>query len=92
MTFSASAAHELAEFQKGNSAWNTLFNRIKQEAELGRLILIFDEEKENVRFEEHRKIVKENLEKWGYRVSFRRVVDSDNWYGHTYHNEYTIQW
>ena len=92
MALTALEARALAEYKKRNNVWDKVLERIEEEAKRGRFILIFDEEKENVRFEEHRKTVKEKIEKWGYRVSYRRVRDSDDWCGHTFHNEYTIEW
>ena len=73
-------------------AWTKLFELIMETAQLGHSMLIFDEEKENVKFKEHRKEVKKELEKLGYSVSYSRVRDSDDWYGETYHNRYAINW
>ena len=73
-------------------AWTKLFELIKETAQLGHSMLVFDEEKENVKFQEHRKEVKKELEELGYVVSYSRVKDSDDWYAETYHNRYVINW
>lgn len=73
-------------------AWTKLFKLIRKNAKLGLSMLVFDEEKENVRFKEHRKEVKKNLEELGYKVSYSRVKDNDDWYGNDYHNCYIINW
>lgn len=73
-------------------AWAKLFELIKENAQLGYSMLIFDEEKENVKFKEHRKEVKKKLEELGYNVTYSRVKYSDNWHGEIYHNRYIINW
>lgn len=88
----AADAYATAEFaRKPVDAWNRVFNRIKEEAERGCFVLLFDEEKEGVKFKEHRKVVKNELELLGYNVHYSRVKDSDS-YGDTYHNRYVISW
>lgn len=89
----AEKAHERAEWaRKPVNVWDKVFDRIGEEADNGRFMLVFDEEKENVRFKEHRKEVKQKLEELGYSVSYRRVRDDDDWCGVAYHNCYTIEW
>ena len=85
----ARAITEVAKQPK--NAWYKLFERIKEAAEQGKSTLIFDEEKEKVRFREDRKEVKRQLEGLGYNCSYRRVMD-ENFYLYTYHNQYTISW
>lgn len=74
------------------SAWAKLFELVEETAQSGHSKLIFDEEKENVKFEEHRSEVKKELEKLGYNVVYKRVKDINDWYGETYHNRYVINW
>lgn len=89
----AEDAHAITELaRKPISPWNKLFNRIKEEAEHGQFMLLFDEEAEEVRFNEHRKDVKRELELLGYSVTYSRQKDSDDWYGEAYHNRYVIKW
>ena len=86
-------AHVLTELaRKPIKPWDKLFNRIKEEAEHGQFMLIFDEEAEKVTFKEHRKEVKSKLEELGYSVTYSRQRDSDDWCGVTYHNRYVIEW
>lgn len=86
----ARAITDIARQPKG--AWQKLFERIKEEAECGNSVLIFDEEKEGVCFSEHRKEVKKKLEKLGYECSYRRVSSEHYFFNNLYHNEYTINW
>ena len=93
MEISAIDAYKITEIaRKPIDAWDKLFDRIRETAEKGYSALIFDEEKEKVRFKEHRKEVKNKLEELGYRVSHARVRDDDDYYGETYHICYTIAW
>lgn len=86
-------AHAITELaRKPIDPWNKLFNRIKEEAEHGQFMLLFDEEAEGVKFKEHRKDVKKELELLGYSVSYSRQRDGDDYYGETYHNRYVIEW
>lgn len=86
-------AHVITQLaRKPIDPWNKLFNRIKEEAEHGQFMLVFDEEAEGVRFKEHRKEVKKKLEELGYFVSYRRQRDNDDWYVEAYHNRYVIEW
>ena len=89
----AEDAHAITELaRKPINPWDKLFERIKEEAERGHFILVFDEEKERVKFLEHRREVKKELEELGYIVSHCRVKDDDDYYGETYHIRYTINW
>lgn len=89
----AADAHVITELaRKPINPWDKLFNRIKEEAEHGQFILLFDEEAEKVTFKEHRKEVKRKLEELGYIVTYSRQRNSDDWYGITYHNRYVIEW
>ena len=89
----AGDAHAITELaRKPIDPWNKLFNRIKEEAEHGQFMLLFDEEAEGVKFKEHRKDVKSKLEELGYGVTYSRQRDSDDYYGETYHNRYVIEW
>ena len=93
MEISAVDAYKITEIaRKPIDAWDKLFDCIKRTAEKGYSVLVFDEEKENVRFKEHRKEVKKRLEELGYRVSHARVRDDDYYYGEAYHICYTIAW
>lgn len=86
----ARAITEIARQPKG--AWQKLFERIKEEAECGKSVLIFDEEKQGVRFSEHRKEIKKKLEELGYECSYRRVPSEPYFFNDLYHNEYTVSW
>ena len=89
----AGTAHNMTEFyRRPISAWEILNELILKRVKDGQFMLVFDEEKENARFKEDRKEVKEELEKLGYSVSYKRVKDSDDWHGETYHNCYVIEW
>lgn len=89
----ASIAREITELaRKQNEPWNKLFIRIKEKAKQEKNVLEFDEEKEKVKFKEHRTEVKSKLENLGYNVSYSRVRNSDNYYGTIYHNKYVIEW
>ena len=89
----AEDAHAITELaRKPINPWDKLFNRIKEEAEHGQFMLLFDEEVEGVKFKEHRKDVKKELELLGYSVSYSRQRDSDDYYGEIYHNRYVIEW
>lgn len=89
----AKEAHLLAETRRLENAWDKLFERIEKEANNGNFTLIFDEEIENVFFEEHRKEVKKKLEDLGYEVSYSRMKDQDFYYGgYCFHNKYAISW
>ena len=93
MEISASGAYRLTEIaRRPIDAWYKLFDCIKKTAEKGYTTLVFDEEKENVRFKEHRKEVKKRLEELGYRVYYAKVRDNDDYYGESYHICYTIVW
>ena len=86
----ARAITEIARQPK--NAWQKLFERIKEEAENGKSVLVFDENKEGACFSEHRKEVKKKLEELGYECSYRRVQDEPYFFNSLYHNEYTISW
>lgn len=89
----AETAHKMTEFhRKPLDAWEILNELIIKRVKDGQFILVFDEERENARFKEDRKEVKEELEKLGYSVSYKRVRDNDDWHGKTYHNCYVIEW
>lgn len=93
MKITASDAHAITEAAKiPIDVWDKLFDLIEERAQLGYSMLIFDEEKENVKFKEDRKAVKKELEELGYKVSYSRVRDSDSWDGQTWHNRYVIYW
>ena len=86
----ARAITEIARQPK--NAWQKLFERIKEEAENGKSVLVFDENKEGACFSEHRKEVKKKLEELGYECSYHRVQDEPYFFNSLYHNEYTISW
>ena len=89
----ATDAHAITESaRQPKNVWNKLFERIKEEAEHGKFMLVFDEDKEDVSFSEHRKEVKRKLEELGYECAYRRVANEPDFLNSLYHNEYTICW
>ena len=92
MMITALHARTITENVRAKTAWDKLFKLIDTNAKLGNSMVIFDEESENAKFEEHRKEVKKKLEELGYRVDYSRVRDSDDWYGESFHNRYVIYW
>lgn len=69
-----------------------LFKEIEKAAKDGQTMILFDEEEYCVKFEEDRKVVAAKLTELGYKVTYRRVQDSDNYFGEHYHNCYIISW
>jgi len=88
----ASEFHEIAESVKRKDAWDILFERIQEKAEIGSFVLAFDEEVEHIEFKEHRKDVASKLESLGFKVLYHRVKNSDYLYNEGYHNRYVIEW
>lgn len=86
----ARAITEIARQPK--NAWQKLFERIKEEAEHGNFMLVFDEDNEGVSFVENRKEIKAKLEELGYKCSYRRIKNENYFFNDLYHNEYTISW
>lgn len=77
-------------------AWDKLFIAIEESAKCGFNEIIFNEEKQSIKFKEHRKKVKNRLEELGYNVSYHREEDNSclrEWHDIvTYHNVYEISW
>lgn len=93
MEIRANEAKRLTEIaNRPADAWDKLFEKIKKKAEEGYSSVIFDEEIEQAWFKEHRKEVKKKLEEMGYRVDYRRMINSDSDWGNDYHNEYCVGW
>ena len=93
MTITATEANKITKVARiPPNPWDKLFCAIRSAANNGMSGIFFDEEDEGVYFKESRKEVKRKLEELGYKVTYKKLRNSDFYYDNGYHNNYMISW